>query len=272
VDLTTGITLVLLGARDDDCSQGIFADEGSFVGVPPASGTLATRHCTEAAEPWAAEFDAYFGLPPGTLSEADMGQLIAGLAWDPRDAIFVGLGPAAGAEPAACDSPRYGPLAANRRLRETLAWIDGSGARAESVDLCGVAEAGDLGARMSAVVDLVREQLPWQACVGLDVAGSKAAYDQDKGEFVPVAPDDPAAEVVAGLVRELCRAIVVVADEADANHARAIPVDLSGSEAGTDSDRRAGCNTDESGWLVRVPQLTTVLGTVTEDAEFICLP
>ncbi|HUT78346.1 MAG TPA: hypothetical protein VM285_11700, partial [Polyangia bacterium] len=272
VDLTTGITLVLLAARDDDCSQGVFDDGGSFVGVPPSAATLATKHCTETAKPWATEFDAYFGLPPGALSEADLGQIIAGIAWDPLDAIFVNLGAAEEAVPAACDSTRYGDLAANRRLRETLAWIDGSGARTASVDLCDVAAADDLEAPMDEVVDLVREQLPLQACLSLPVAGSKAAYDQDKGEFVPVAPTDSAAEVVAGLARELCRAITVVKDGADTKHSLAIPVDLTECKAGTDSDRRAGCNTDESGWLVRVSQLSTVLGAVTEDAEFICLP
>jgi hypothetical protein len=280
VDLTTGITLVLLGARDDDCSQGVFDDGSTFVGVPPPAGTLATRHCTEISEPWASEFDAYFGLPPGGPSDEDLGRIVERISWDPRDTFFVHLGrldtdpdPDTDSEPQ-CPSLRYGALEPSRRLRETLEWIEGRGVRTASVDLCGVVEGEDLVGPMNDVVDLVSEQLPWQACLSLAVAGGKAAYDQNQGEFVPVAREDPAAEETAGLARQLCRAITVVEDGADAKHYRAIPVDLTDCWAGTDSDRRAGCATDESGWLIRCERLSTVLEMTMENnaAEFICLP
>jgi hypothetical protein len=272
VDLSTGITLVLLGTRDDDCSQGVFDGGDGFTGPPPGAGTLADRHCTETAEPWAAEYDAYFGLPPGGPSDEELGRILSEMAWDPADAIFGVFGACNGSALTGCDSERYGALARSRRLLETIGWIGDQGVRTATLDLCDVDSDDDVAALTAEVAELVRGQLPWQACLSLAVAGDRADYDTGKGEFVPVSPESPEAQAVAGLARDLCRAVSVVQSGTDAKYARAIPVDLTPFRAGVDSDRRAGCNTDESGWLFRSGELTTVLGTVAKDAEFVCLP
>ncbi|MFO8072861.1 MAG: hypothetical protein R6V85_13390 [Polyangia bacterium] len=270
IDFATGIRLLLFAARDDDCSLGIYSDFDQVETELPGEDLLADWHCTASSGTAGEAFDEYFGLPPDGTLEPYLRERLEDVVWDERDLIAVAVGNTS--EQETCSSPAYGELSRPTRLLETLEWIEQQGARLVKIDLCGAENDETLAAELVEMGQMIEARNPSQACVPGFVA-SNAPYDAQRGAYVPVLPEDDRAVEVTEAAIAHCRGAYVVSDSSsDDLYRKVVSIDTDRWWAGTDTDRRGGCEADDSGWMIRMSRDSSEQGTGESNAEFVCLP
>ncbi len=270
IDFSTGIRLLLFAARDDDCSLGIYSDFDEVETELPGEDLLANWHCTASGGAAEEAFDEYFGLPPGEALEPYLRERLEDLVWDERDLIAVVVGNAS--EQETCGSPVYGELSRPTRLIETLEWLEQQGAQLKKIDLCGAESDETLATELVELEQMIDARNPAQACVPGSVA-SDAPYDAQRGAYVPVLPDDDRAVEMAEAAIAHCRgAYVASGPSSDDLHRQVVSIDTDRWWAGTDSDRRGGCEADDSGWMIRMSPDSSQQATGESNAELVCLP
>jgi hypothetical protein len=267
LDVTLGVTVLLIVTTDDDCSQHVFGAQD-----PPSAEVLATEHCTTTADGAVEQFDDYFGLPPSGTFEDELAALIEGLAWDMDDLIVAVVGNTSDDTPE-CEAAGYGTLRRPRRLLDTVGYLGGEdvGAQTELVEVCGSQPKSPLAQGLGAVGDRIRARNPLQACVPTWVPTVEVEVDTGKDLNLPVEPGSPEATTVAADVAAHCWMVFKDdkenPDELPGGVWEGVTVSPTTWWAGVNPYRDQGCD-----WLVRSPVLTTSDGKDVDNAEIICVP